>query len=166
MGREKLGIERFLPEGGLVRADGSVFSLPREAWSEVVAHAPPDPIAGIRHAVLTGTAEDRVYVASIPSHVNCHVHRHGDETYAVVSGRGRLHWGRVDKEPVDGKYIVHWEAPEDVETGDSFTIPEGYAHQLERRGDEELVILFGCPDSHLANDQDRTMLDNSPKLGL
>jgi dTDP-4-dehydrorhamnose 3,5-epimerase-like enzyme len=48
--------------------------------------------------------------------------------------------------------------------GQNFTIPEGYAHQLERTGQEELVILFSCPDSHLDNDKDRLMLSDAPGL--
>lgn len=147
-----------------LNSDGQSLGIAKAAWDEALKTATPDPVVKIRHAQIGGNEQYRTHVAAIPEHVGCHVHMDGDEDYAVVAGKGTLHWGAVAKNPNGNGYIVNWETPIDVETGDSFVIPEGYAHQLARRGSDDLVIVFGCPDSHMANDADRFMLPSAPEL--
>ena len=143
-----------------VNHDGLSLGIAESAWREALAKAVPDPIVGIRHAPIKGDTSYRFHVAAIPTQVGCHFHAHGNEDYAVVSGSGTLYWGK----PVRGSdgYSVQWGKPVDVTTGDSFVIPEGYAHQLRKRGAGDLVILFACPDSHLDDTKDRTMLPSAP----
>lgn len=92
--------------------------------------------------------------------MGAHFHAVGSEDYAVVSGQGTLYWGKVKTDEKFGEFRIYQEPPVTVKTGDSFVIPEGYAHQLKSTGDEELVIVFGCPDHHLSGDHDRTILPN------
>ncbi|MCB0358369.1 MAG: cupin domain-containing protein, partial [Bdellovibrionales bacterium] len=107
-------------------------------------------------------AQYRIHVASIERQVGCHVHRRGDEDYAIVSGAGVLHFAAVDGNSLAPTVpAAAWNQLE-VCAGDSFVIPEGVAHQLRRTGDAPLTILFGCPDSHLDDSIDRTMLPDAP----
>lgn len=140
-----------------LKSQGHLLGVSAAQWQASLASAEADPAVGIRHAQVAGDEQRRVHVAAVPQQVGCHFHAHGDEDYAVVQGMGTLHWGeaRDDKQ-------VQWEKPVEVNTGDSFTIPEGFAHQLRRRGDTDLVILFACPDSHLDDSVDRTMLADAP----
>jgi len=143
-----------------LKKESITLGIEEEVWREALSRAEPDPVVGIRHVEVSGDESYRVHVAAIPKQVGCHVHRVGDEDYAVVEGVGVMHFGKIT-EGTDGPYVrdQDWcQMP--VEKCDSFVVPEGYAHQL--RG--ELTILFGCPDSHLDDTQDRTMLPDAPQV--
>ncbi|MGB3300538.1 MAG: hypothetical protein WBA76_19925, partial [Phormidesmis sp.] len=124
------------------------------------------PAVGIRHAALSGDEGWRIHVAAIPKQVGCHYHQQGDETYEVVQGEGTLHFGKVVAQGVNSADLqtVEWASPLKVAAGDCFVIPEGYAHQLKRRGAEDLTILFACPDAHIDDAGDRHHLADSPNL--
>lgn len=144
-----------------LQSDHGSLGVARSAWKAALGWALPDPIVGIRHAVVDGDAQHRNHVAAISDRVGCHFHAHGNESYAVVEGRGTLYWGKAEKIGKwfgNGYAVPHPEEPVPVREGDSFTIPEGYAHQLKNEGDGELVIVFSCPDTHLDDKADRTML--------
>lgn len=138
-----------------------------KVWRQALSSCRLDKIAGIRHAELHGTPEMRLHVAEISTRVNCHYHRRGEERYQVVEGAGNLHYGIVC-EPAAGLAeagaapAVDWQKPLAVKAGDSFIIPQGFAHQLVRDGDAPLTIIFACPDSHLADD--RFLLPDSPLI--
>ncbi len=132
----------------------SRMDIPAERWQTALEGAKEDPAVKIKIARVDGNSDWINHVASIGNKIGCHFHSEGDELYQVVLGAGTLYWGRVEE--VDGEFIVHKEDPVHVETGDSFNIPEGYAHQLAKTGTEPLVITFGCPESHVSTD--RTML--------
>ena len=110
-----------------LRKDGYSLGVSTERWEEALKTAVPDEVVKIRHAGIEGSASCRTHVAAIPDRVGCHFHAHGNEDYAVVSGQGELHWGKVTK--IATEYSVAWEEPMPVQQGDSFVIPEGYAHQ-------------------------------------
>lgn len=142
-------------------------------WRQALSSCRLDKLAGIRHAELHGTPEMRLHVAEISTRVNCHYHRHGEELYQVVEGAGILHFGAVEHRVCDDNHgkiafdkgseiLVAWQQPLRVKAGDSFVIPEGFAHQLVRDGDAPLTIIFACPDSHLADD--RFLLPDSPLI--
>jgi len=128
-------------------------------WRRAVEQAERDPKVGIRIARLCGDDQFGLYVASVPDRVGCHVHFHGNETYEILEGKGELHLGFVsgrDHGPIE------WRKPEPVEAGDFFMIGEGFAHQLRNKGQGDLVIIFGCPPSHLDNHLDRLMIESPP----
>jgi len=140
------------------------------AWQTALAAAVLDASVGIRHARISGDTAYGIHVAAIPHQVGCHVHRNpnrdqvndGNEVYVVVSGHGVLHFGKAGQDAgvvrvADGA----WERLP-VQTGDSFIIPVGFAHQLRRHGPDALTVLFACPDAHLNDAQDRTMLPDAP----
>ena len=136
------------------------LGTPEVVWSPILSSASSDSVVGIRHAEISGDSSRRVHVAAIPERVGCHFHRKGREDYSVVRGQGVMHFGMVDESA--GQPVVNqWHALP-VSVGDTFTIPEGYAHQLVKTGNEDLVILFACPDSHLNDSEDRTMMADSP----
>lgn len=138
------------------------LNTPHADWQAALANAKPDPTVGIRHAALSVDTTCRIHVAAIPHHVGCHFHKIGDETYDVVQGQGTLHFGKVTSNSND--HTVTWQVPLNVAPGDCFVIPEGYAHQLQKRGSEDLAILFACPDAHLDDEGDRYLLPDSPDL--
>lgn len=127
------------------------LGVAEEVWRPALGKILPDPVASIKHAELDGEAEWRLHVAEIPEKVTCHVHFKGSEIYEIVEGEGILHYGPVVK--IGGNFKVDWQEPLAVKTGDTFTIPEAYAHQLVRTGATALIIIFACPDRHLADDR-------------
>jgi mannose-6-phosphate isomerase-like protein (cupin superfamily) len=138
--------------------DNSVLAYPESVWSARLAQGIADLQAQIcRVSFDGGEPEKRDHVASIGQRVGNHYHPVGDETYKVVQGRGRLHYGQV----IDGQVV--YEEPVEVTVGDVFVIPEGYSHQLQNIGEMELVILFQCPDNHL-DDTNRKFLPDAPTL--
>ncbi len=138
------------------------LGVARSEWAIALKKAQPDSAVGIRHAALAGNESWRIHVAAIPKQVGCHYHQHGDETYEVVQGESTLHFGEVISAGKES--TVEWAAPLEVAAGDCFVIPEGYAHQLKRRGSEDLTILFACPDAHINDAGDRHHLADSPNL--
>jgi mannose-6-phosphate isomerase-like protein (cupin superfamily) len=126
-------------------------AVPPELWRAALERVQPDPVAGIRHAAISGNAQSRIHVAEIPQKVTCHYHTHGEEIYEVVEGTGLLKYGLVQKD--SKSQTIAWLKPIKVSAGDTFTIPEWYAHQLIRSGNEPLTIIFVCPDTHLAGDR-------------
>lgn len=138
------------------------LGIEHPAWSSALSRAEADSSVGIRHAVLEGNPEFRIHVAAIPKKVTGHFHRNGKEIYQVVNGSGTLHYGPVHFD--QDTPVVEWQAPLPVKSGDRFVIPEGFAHQLCRTGEDELIILFACPDSHLDDSEDRTRLPDAPNI--
>lgn len=151
-----------LPKNALVislKSDGGSLGVSESDWRDNLRRADPDEAVGIRHEEISGDAAYRLHVAAIPEQVGCHYHSKGDEDYSVVEGEGILFFGKV----TDGRVLLeNWKSII-VSTGDSFVIPEGYAHQLRKIGTGDLTILFGCPDSHLNDEQDRYMLPDAPR---
>jgi mannose-6-phosphate isomerase-like protein (cupin superfamily) len=140
-----------------LRRDGSSLGVSKSEWRERLGQVQHDDKVGIRHAEISGAPDYRTHVAAIPTQVGCHYHAKGNEDYAVVEGRGILYFGKVEDgavRPESWRSIV-------VGKGDSFIIPEGFAHQLRKAGAWDLTIVFGCPDSHLSDD--RFMLPDAPK---
>lgn len=135
----------------------SSLGVKENVWRLALSEATPDPIANIKHAKLNGTAEWRIHVAEIPEKVACHVHFFGNEVYEVLEGEGILHYGSVEQKKLH--FVVNWNEPLNVRAGDTFNIPEGYAHQLFKLGNCPLRILFACPDRHL--EDDRHLLEDS-----
>lgn len=144
----------FVDKSAVMLGGVKSFAVAEDIWRESLENALPDPVAQIRHAVVGGEAAWRVHVAEIQCKVACHAHFAGEEQYEIVSGAGKLHYGPVITSA--GAFQINWQKPLAVKAGDTFLIPEGYAHQLVREGNVPLIILFACPDSHLGND--RTVL--------
>lgn len=140
-----------------LKSDHNSLGVAYAAWKAALEKSHLDSVVGIRHAVIDGNEGHRNHVAGILDRVGCHFHAHGNEDYAIVAGHGTLYWGKAEKTK-DGYAVPNPEAAISVKEGDSFTIPEGYAHQLKNEGDTELVIVFSCPDAHLDDKVDRTML--------
>ncbi len=127
------------------------FTVPAVQWQEALKKAAPDEIAKIRHAQLDGGSEWRKHVAEIPEKVACHVHFSGDEVYEVVAGSGTMYLAAVEPETVAEQ--IPGATSLELNVGDTLVIPAGIAHQLVRTGNDNLVIIFACADSHLAEDR-------------
>jgi mannose-6-phosphate isomerase-like protein (cupin superfamily) len=104
----------------------------------------------INIAKLAGDDSFALYVTEIPSRceVGAHFHLEGLETYQILSGRGRMFIGHPFSD-----HSIKWQKPVEVESGDFFTIPKGMAHQLKNPYDESLILVFGCPSTHLNDDR-------------
>jgi mannose-6-phosphate isomerase-like protein (cupin superfamily) len=146
-----------------IRTDQSSLGVCEKDWRDALEDASTDPKVTISIAYIRGDENLSFYVASIPKSVKCHFHKHGGEDYSIVSGEGVMLYGKVEYASKGEPGVNHWQEVK-VVTGESFTIPEGYAHQLCALGKTPLVIVFSCPHSHLNDDQDRTVLDDSPLL--
>ena len=118
----------------------------RDALKNVVA----DPKVNIKIAKLTGNDSFSLYVTEIPANgkVGAHFHKEGLETYEILSGKGMMYIGT----PLADN-AVEWHTPVEVNGGDFFTIPNGMVHQLKNPFEEKLVLVFGCPESHLGTDR-------------
>ena len=79
-----------------------------------------------------------------PNFVKPHFHKHGEEPYRILSGDGcEMNLGRVENEEVT------WNEPIMVKPGDEIEVQEGEVHSLRNTGEEELIFIFACPNSHL-----------------
>ncbi len=136
------------------------LALNEKLWRSALNGVQPDPVAGIRHAPITGDPLWRLHVAEIATRVNSHYHSSGAETYEVVAGHGLLHCGQIEGTPAS--LSIKWDSPIEVKTGDAFSIPANCVHQLERNSNDLLIILFACPDDHLS--ADRHLVEDSPYL--
>lgn len=127
------------------------FGIAETAWRKALMSATLDSVAGIKHAELCGDSSRRLHVAEISDKVTCHVHLCGCEAYEIVSGGGKLLSGPVSK--TGGVYLPIRYDSLTVKAGDVFNVPENFAHQLVRVGNEPLIIIFACSDSHLGSDR-------------
>lgn len=137
-----------------VRDNSSVAvpnTVPKIAnFMQAIATAKLDASVGIAHAPLAGDADFRLHVTKLMpgSKVKAHSHGSGGELYFIYSGSGHVYTGRsLDSGAED------WFEPVAVQAGDTFAVVPSMLHQLHNTGDTELVLIFGCPDSHLASDR-------------
>lgn len=111
----------------------------------------PDREAHIRHARLNDSHDWGLHVSEIFDRVACHVHFSGAEVYEIICGTGVIYSGQVTVR--GNEYEVEQPVKTIVGPGDVFKIPEGVAHQLVRKSEEPLIIIFACPDDHLGPDR-------------
>jgi len=136
------------------------FEIAKDIWQQALARVKPDLVANIKHAELNGDSSWRLHVAEIVDKVACHVHTKGQEIYEIVAGAGLLLSSPVEKVEKDYRLCRCDELS--VKTEDVFIVPEGYAHQLVKTGAGPLIIIFACPDTHLAGD--RILLPDFAKI--
>jgi len=127
------------------------FDIAQNVWRAALNRAKPDPVARIRHAELGGDSSWRLHVAEISDKVACHVHFDGHEIYEIVSGSGVMLSSPVAA--AGGEFRAIRSDSLSVKAGDVFSVPEGFAHQLVRSGNEPLIIIFACSDNHLGEDR-------------
>jgi len=139
------------------------FGIAQNVWREALDQAKPDPVARIRHAELGGDSSWRLHVAEISDKVACHVHFDGHEIYEIVSGSGVMLSSPVEKNGSACRVVRCDSLP--VGAGDVFSVPEGFAHQLVRNGNEPLIIIFACSDNHLGEDR-QVLADLLPEASV
>lgn len=119
-------------------------------WQDVLSGAKADPAVGIRIAPLTQNEEFGMYVTEILPNkkVNAHYHQTGVEIYSILTGLGTLYTALLNhiNEPIKIQTKT-------VAAGDFFNINPGVIHQLKNTGDKPLILVFGCPASHLSSDR-------------
>ncbi|MBS98329.1 MAG: hypothetical protein CMI01_06595 [Oceanospirillaceae bacterium] len=129
--------------------------LPIKNIHAVLSEAVPDQAVGISLAHLSGDDAFSLYATEIPpgKRLTAHFHQQGDELYQVIKGKGLL-W------TVDAKAspAPEQQGPATVVEGDTFIIPPLTVHQLMNPGPEPLVMVFGCPTSHVTTD--RQLVEN------
>lgn len=111
--------------------------------------APMDDYAGIRIVKLTGDASLSVYVADIAPHTKLspHYHKEGIDAYQILKGTGTMKTGPFVEN--DTKWTEKFTANE----GDCFHIEPGVVHQILNETDEQLILVFTCPESHVGSDR-------------
>lgn len=117
---------------------------------EELGNAIADPTVNIAIAHLGGAPESRLHAAMLRpgEKVGAHFHNHGAEIYFIMQGEGTIYTGVVTADGIVQNQPVH------VRAGDSFCIQPGQIHQLRNCGEEDLLLLFACPDSHLSDDRE------------
>jgi mannose-6-phosphate isomerase-like protein (cupin superfamily) len=116
-------------------------------WKKALETAVLDHAVGIRIAPLTDNISFGMYVTEVlpGKKVSAHYHQEGGEVYEIIRGKGML-------------YTAPSESPSHhtataVNAGDFFNIDAKVVHQLVNTGDESLIIIFGCPGTHLGLDR-------------
>lgn len=127
------------------------FNISEADLKLALQKAVPDRVANIRHARLNDNHDWGLHVSEIFDHVACHVHFSGTETYEIICGTGIIYSGKIRKN--EDRFEVEQPGSTIVGPGDVFQIPEGVAHQLVKKSEEPLIIIFACPDSHLGADR-------------
>lgn len=114
---------------------------------QVIRSSRLDKAVGIRIDHITGDDAFSFYGAEIGPNqkVGAHFHESGIEIYQIVEGQGTMHIGKPA-----GNLEVDWQESFPVRKGDCFTIDEGMAHQLDNDSDQPMILVVGCPKSHLA----------------
>jgi quercetin dioxygenase-like cupin family protein len=117
--------------------------------SAAIAQAPLDPKVNIKIAPLAGDETMTIYSTMLKpkSQVTAHVHSQGVELYHIVKGQGEIYTGRLNDQEVS------WNLPKKVQEGDVFAIEAGIVHQLKNTGQEDLLLVFVCPPTHLTSDR-------------
>jgi mannose-6-phosphate isomerase-like protein (cupin superfamily) len=117
---------------------------------EALESAIPDSAVGIKIAKLTGDDTFSLYVTQLPPHskISPHYHTKDIETYQIVTGNGIMHTAKIAADTT-----IAWQKPTRVKEGDVFTILPGMIHQLENDTDQPLILIFGCPITHLTTDR-------------
>jgi quercetin dioxygenase-like cupin family protein len=127
-----------------------LFGIPIKNWHSALNEAVLDDKAGIRIAKLVGNDDFSMYVTEIlpKATVNAHYHSHGIEIYHILSGQGVIYTGA----PINDNQ-TNWNESAIVKDGDFFVIEPGMVHQLKNPFEESLILIFGCPISHLSTDR-------------
>lgn len=117
-----------------------------------LSEAVPDPAVGISLAHLVGDELFSYYVTQVPpqSKLTAHYHQEDDELYQVIEGKGLIWLADVK----NNKICEHHE----IQAGDTFVVPALTVHQLVNPGTGPLIMMFGCPQSHITSD--RKLVDN------
>jgi mannose-6-phosphate isomerase-like protein (cupin superfamily) len=126
--------------------------------AEALRRAQLDSKVGIAIARLAGNDDFALYAAELApgKAVTAHYHNKGLEIYQIVEGKGIMHTGlAIDRNQ------VQWNKALAVKAGDCFNVPEREVHQLQNTGDKRLLVVFGCPNSHL--NQDRFIVEGIAK---
>ncbi len=119
-------------------------------WEQVLKEGDIDPEVNIRITPLTKNPSFAMYVTEIApaSKVGAHYHQEGIEVYEILRGKGRLYTALPDISNIPTSIVS-----QQVTAGDFFEIPPGCIHQLANIGDEPLILIFGCPATHLSSDR-------------
>jgi quercetin dioxygenase-like cupin family protein len=120
-------------------------------WKKALESAVLDNTVGIRIAPLTDNNSFGMYVTEIlpGKKIGAHYHQDGGEIYEIIRGKDTLHTATVQAIPPQKMNQISTT----VAAGDFFSIEPGVAHQLVNTGDESLILIFGCPATHLSSDR-------------
>jgi mannose-6-phosphate isomerase-like protein (cupin superfamily) len=126
--------------------------------TEALRCAQLDSKVGIAIVRLAGNDDFALYAAELApgKAVTAHYHSTGVEIYFIAEGDGIMHTGLVKD-----KNLVQWNKPLTVKTGDCFNVEAREVHQLQNTADKRLLVVFGCPNSHL--NQDRFIVNGAAK---
>lgn len=115
-------------------------------WQDILNDCKYDNSVGIKIAKIAGDEIFSTFITEIDvgKGVNPHFHKSGDEHYHIISGQGEV-------------YLKNMQTKEEirlnVNSGQSFVVPENVLHQLINTGNIPLILMFSCPTSHLETDR-------------
>jgi quercetin dioxygenase-like cupin family protein len=114
-----------------------------------------DDYAGIKIVKLTGDESLSFYVADIAPHTELtpHYHKAGIDAYQILKGAGTMKTGPF----VEGAFA--WTEKFTANEGDCFHIEPGIVHQILNETDEQLILVFACPESHVGSDRHFVEMD-------
>jgi len=118
-------------------------------WTFGLQGSKYDNAVGIKIVKLTGDEKFSTYLTMIDPDkaVAAHYHKNGNEHYHIIKGRGQM--TLTDMENGSTTTMP-------VGEQSSFVVPENTLHTLKNIGEQPLVLMFSCPESHL--DRDRFVL--------
>ncbi|MBU1000172.1 hypothetical protein KKE78_02105, partial [Patescibacteria group bacterium] len=114
-----------------------------------------EPLPELESVSASDRQEYEFYAARVGSgeHVNPHVHFAGEEPYRLIAGKGVMHIGTIGEDNA----VVWQDDPIFVKSGETIIVKAGQVHSFEVIGEEPVIFIFSCPESHLNDDQDRLM---------
>jgi len=117
---------------------------------QILGNEKIDSDVGISLSHLAGTEEFSLYCTEIgPMKIlKAHYHEKGVEFYQIISGIGKIHIGETTSNT-----STLWRQHVEVKQGDVFMIQPKQTHTLENMSQEKLVVVFGCPKSHITDDR-------------
>lgn len=115
-------------------------------WDSELERSAYDATVGIKIAKLAGDAALSTYLTSIDpgKSITPHYHKHGDEHYHIIHGCGEMTLIDVQSKA---------KTTTAVRKHHSFVVRANHSHQLKNTGDEALILMFSCPESHLKKDR-------------
>jgi quercetin dioxygenase-like cupin family protein len=108
-----------------------------------------DNSAGIKIVKLSGDESLSFYAADIAPHtaLTPHYHKEGIDAYQILKGTGTMKTGPF----AQGATV--WTEKFTANEGDCFHIEAGIVHQILNETDEQLILVFACPESHVGSDR-------------
>ncbi len=117
---------------------------------DILAGAATDYAVGVKVIPMAGNERLSLLAAEVGTgkELKPHYHKNSIEIYFIEQGTGIMKLGDLK---ADGD--VQWTDIFDVKKGDCVTISPNQVHTLRNTGEENLIIIVGCPMTNITTDR-------------